>query len=297
MPLWIRYDGLEAGGQRGSDVIINQAPPVSTDMRFDRTDRLGRDGQVAGPDLISKRVWDFTLFTNQRTEDEAIALAQAWEQAWRDSEVRSGRRLVPLEYSRNRESWFRVYGRPTLFTGPEVDVLTRQGRGQIDLQFEQLRPWHYSDSESSVRIGSAPGQGSAGWVAPFVFPLVSGSLGAPVDGGLTNSGDRPAPLTVTFAGQVTEPRVRNLETGAVVGVRGSLAWDERITVDAHAETVELWRVGDPHVKQSVPGRLIRATRLTKMTVAPGQNSYEFRSQAASDAFVELSCPSAFTSLQ
>jgi hypothetical protein len=166
---------------------------------------------------------------------------------------------------------------------------------RISVDYED--PWAYSTAPSSTRIGSAPSQGAAGWVAPFIFPLVAGGLGGPEVGSVTNGGDRPAPLTVTFGGQVTEPRVRNLATGAVVGVRGSLAWDERITIDAMAESVEFWRTGDPHIRQSVPGRLIRATRLTKMSVPPGDSPFEFRSQTASAAFVELSAPSAYTSLQ
>lgn len=158
-------------------------------------------------------------------------------------------------------------------------------------------PWAYSTSESSTRLDAAPVQGATGLVAPLIAPLVAGGLGGPMVGAVHNGGDRPSPLTITFGGQVTEPRVRNMATGAVFGVRGSLAWDERITIDAMAETVELWRTGDPEITQSVPGRLTRSTRLRKMTVDPGQNPFEFRSQAASNAFVDLSAPSAFTSLQ
>ena len=164
------------------------------------------------------------------------------------------------------------------------------------LTADYLDPWAYARDGTTTRINAAPSQGSAGWVAPFVFPLVSGSLGGSVDGRVDNAGDRPAPLVVTFAGQVTEPRIRNRATGAVVGVTGSLAWDERITVDALNQTVELWRTGDPENRQSVPGRLIRGTRLSKMAAEPGRNSYEFRSQTATDAFVEISAHSAFSAL-
>ena len=167
---------------------------------------------------------------------------------------------------------------------------------QYHITVDYEDPWAYALDGVSTRVDAAPSQGSAGWVAPFIFPLVSGTMSETVDGGVDNAGDRPAPLVVTFGGQVTEPRIRNRATGAVVGVAGSLAWDERITIDAHKETVELWRVGDPHIRQSVPGRLIRATRLSRMAAEPGRNSFEFRSQAASNAFVEISVHSAFSSL-
>lgn len=179
-------------------------------------------------------------------------------------------------------------------------LATPQWRSPVAVKYgltaDYMDPWAYAADGAATRLTSALVQGSAGWVSPFIFPLVSGGLGAPIDGGVENAGDRPAPLKVTFGGQATEPRIRNITTGAVVGVTGTLAWDERITIDALNQTVELWRTGDPHLRQSVPGRLTRGTRLTKMSAAPGLNSYEFRSQAAANAFVDIEARSAFSAL-
>lgn len=295
MPLRIRFDGLEAGGQRGSDVYINRAAPVTTDMRYDRTDRLGRDGQMAGTDYISKSVWDLTLHTNKATEDEALALAQAWQHAWRDPEIRNGTKRVPLEYSRNGQDWFKVYGRPTLFTGPELDVFTVQGRGELDLQFEQLDPWHYSEHSEQVIIPVAR-SASGGARIPMRFPVSFARSGGTVDRWGTNSGEKPAPVTLRFDGPVTDPEVE-LQGQWSFKVRGSLAWDEYLlinpveaTVQVHSETGAQPRPAWSMVRTS--------SRLSDLVMPSGQHAFTFR--AVDDTFtasMTASWPHTYSSMQ
>lgn len=294
MPLWIRYDGLEAGGHRGTDVIINDAAPVSTDLRFDRTDRLGRDGQVAGQDFITKKVWDLTLYTNRRTEDEAVGLASAWERAWHDPEVRTGRRLVPLEYSRDHETWFRVYGRPALFTGPKLGVQTRLGAGQVDLQFEQLDPLHYSSNESTTRVNVVAASSTDGWLTPFIFPLVSTVSGEPRAGSIINSGDRPAVVRVRFQGPCTNPRVWS--EGFEAGYRGTLAHDQSVTLDGREMTAILR--GGGRSPRHVAGAVTRKTRLSQLTAPPGISNLWFEADdTTGTSYVDVFWRDAFTSMQ
>lgn len=295
MPLWIRFDGLEAGGQRGSDVYINRAGAVSTDMRFDRTDRLGRDGQMAGTDLISKSVWDFTLHTNQQTEDEALAFASAWQRAWRDPDIRDGTKTVPLEYSRNRQDWFRVYGRPTLFTGPEMDVFTVQGRGVMDLQFEQLDPLHYSSEEESVSIDMAPGV-TGGMRVPVRFPIRFNRNGVPAERWRDNNGEAPAPVTLRFYGPVTDA-VASVDGLWRFAMKGTLAWDEYLEVNPVTATAVIHSTSGANPRPAFS--MIRTgSRLSDLVLSPGRHGFSFTGIDPSfTASMTASWPHAYSSMQ
>lgn len=295
MPLWIRFDGLEAGGQRGSDVYINHAAPVTTDMRFDRTDRLGRDGQMAGTDLISKSVWDFTLHTNQQTEDEALAFASAWQRAWRDPDVRDGTKTVPLEYSRNRQDWFRVFGRPTLFTGPELDVFTVQGRGVLDLQFEQLDPLHYSENKETATLYVAPGA-SGGLTVPVSFPIEMAGSGGVRDLWATNSGDNPAPVIMQFNGPLANPVVA-LQGHWRFALTGTLQWDEFLVVDARARTIKVHSKTNGS-ERSAYSWIRKGSRFSDLIIPPGQHALSFEgTDDTATASVNVSWPHTYQTMQ
>ena len=295
MPLWIRFDGLEAGGQRGSDVYINHAAPVTTDMRFDRTDLLGRDGQMAGSDLISKRVWDLTLHTNQHNEDDAVAFAKAWEMAWRNPDIRDGTKKVPLEYSRDQINWFRVFGRPTLFTGPELDVFTVQGRGVLDLQFEQLDPLHYSSETESVALEIAP-RVTGGMRVPVRFPIRFNRTGAPTDRWRDNSGEAPTPVTLRFYGPVTDP-VATVQGQWRFAVKGSLAWDEYLEIDPVAATVMVYSETGAEARPAFS--MIRTgSRLSDLVLPPGRHSFSFTGiDPTFTASMVAAWPHAYSSIQ
>lgn len=262
----------------------------AADVENELTPRLRRRGAMLGEQRETESDMFFPILIRSTSNTEVRRLVRELELVLKRAD--GVFRVVAMDpltgETRYREAAYREGLSTPAWSGPSTV--------KYGITADFMDPWAYSSDGPPIRIGSAPSQGNAGWVAPFVFPLVAGALGEPVFGEVVNNGDKPAPLTVTFAGQVTEPRIRNLATGAEVGVRGSLAWDERITVDAKNETVELWRVGDPHIRVSVPGRLTRATRIAKMTAAPGRTNYEFRSQAATGAFVEISAPSAYAAL-
>lgn len=296
MPLWIRFDGLEAGGHRGTDVFINDSAPLSTDMRLDRTDNLGRDGQMAGADFISKRVWDFTLFTNKRTEDEALALASAWGRAWEDPEIRSGERKVPLEYSRDHVTWFRVYGRPTLFTPPKLDVFTVQGRGQIDLQFEQLDPWHYSAEVADPVVIPVARSASGGIRAPIRVPIRVARSGGTVDRWGTNEGQHPAPVTVRFDGPVTDPELE-LQGHWRFGVRGRLEWDEYLVIDPVEVTATVYSTTSNRTRAAY-SMLRTGSRFGDLVMPPGQHAFTFRAvDPTFTAKVTATWPHTYASMQ
>lgn len=295
----IRFDGVEIGCSLDSDLYIRSYDIGETHIDDEDQSRLGADGVVPGRDFQRGTQWvfDLTVHGQDGTGGMLAAtepLVQAWT-AWRNR----SRGRVPLEYSTDHGvTWYKVYGRPRQLVRPHPDAQSKfLGQGKLQPSFFQQDVLHYSAAESSTKVSAVPDRASRGWVAPFMFPLVSGVLSDPVSTELVNTGDQPAPLTVTFGGAMTEPRLRNLQDDVVIGIRGSLAWDERITVDAHAETVELWRTGEPHVRQSVPGRLIRQSRLSKLKANPGRTSWQLRYAVADQGFAELSAPSAFTTMQ
>lgn len=96
--------------------------------------------------------------------------------------------------------------RPT--RGPEYGERGASGRWQtayIDLLAED--PFWYSATLNSVSIAAYGG----GWEFPTAFPFDLGTAGGVAV--CTNAGDVGAPITITLAGPVVRPVLRNVTTG------------------------------------------------------------------------------------
>lgn len=270
--LWIRYAGLEAGGHHG-DVTITDFSGISNDLRLDRTNRLGRHGQMAGKDYITKRVWTMTLTTLVDDENGAVALASEWENAVLSDDVMLSTELAMLEYSRDRSTWYRVFGRPSDYAGPDLGDFTREGAGDIVLQFEQLDPWHYSEFSEQVSIPVAR-EASGGLRVPVRVPVRVARSGGAVDRWGSNAGDRPAPVTLQFNGPVSDPEVE-LQGHWSFRVRGSLAWDEYLVVDPQDTTATIYSTTSNHSRAAYS--MIRTgSRFTDLVLPPGQHAFTFR---------------------
>ena len=270
--LWIRYAGLEAGGHHG-DVTITDFSGISNDLRLDRTDRLGRHGQMAGKDYITKRVWTMTLTTLVDDENGAVALASKWEDAVLNDDVMLSTELAMLEYSRDRHTWYRVYGRPSDYAGPDLGDYTREGAGNIVLQFEQLDPWHYSEHSELVSIPVAR-EASGGLQAPVRVPVRVARSGGAVDRWGTNEGENPAPVTLRFDGPVTDPVVE-LQGHWSFRVRGSLAWDEYLVIDPQETTATIYSTTSS-ASRSAYSMIRTGSRFTDLVLPPGQHAFTFR---------------------
>jgi len=292
--LWIRYAGLEAGGHRG-DVTITDFSGISNDLRLDRTDRLGRHGQMAGKDYISKRVWTMTLTTLANDENGAVALASQWERVVLDDDVMLSSELAMLEYSRDRQTWYRVYGRPSDYAGPDLGDHTREGAGDIVLQFEQLDPWHYSEHSEQVSIPVAR-SASGGARIPMRFPVSFARSGGTVDRWGTNSGEKPAPVTLRFDGPVSDPEVE-LQGQWSFRVRGSLAWDEYLVIDQQDTTATIYSTTSDQSRAAYS--MIRTgSRFTDLVMPPGQHAFTFRAlDPTFTASMTASWPHTFASMQ
>ena len=293
--MYIRFNGFEAGGY--GPLRVEDMPSPEDDIVTSRTDVLGGDGQVAGNDYLRKSVWNISLLVNTFSYEDGMAMVRKVRDAWQDPKVRFGDTPAPLDYSKDGQTWYRVYGRPVNYGGPPQGTSLDQGVAHIELQFEQLRATHYSLAESTTRLNAVPGRASRGWLTPFRFPLVAGHLSNPVDTSLVNEGNLPSLMTVTFGGAMTEPRVSNFQDDIVIGVSGELRWDDRITIDAFNQTVYHWRTTEPGIRTPVPGRLIRQSRISRLKAAPGETDWQLRYASADGGFAELSINSAFSSMQ
>lgn len=294
--LWIRYAGLEAGGHDG-DVAITEFSGISNDLRLDRTDRLGRDGQMAGPDYVNKRVWNITMHTLADDENGAVALAQQWERALLDPVVMRSTKLMTLEYSRNRESWYQIRGRVADYAGPDLGDYTREGAGQIDLQFEQLDPLHYSEFDERVSLLVAPGA-SGGLRVPVRFPVRFARSGGVRDRWATNNGENPAPVMLRFDGPMTDPVVE-LQGFWRFALSGTLAYDEYLIVDTRRTPASINIYSTTRPGHRAAFSWIRdGSRFSDLVIPPGQHAFSF--QAVDDTYtasMTASWPHTFSSMQ
>lgn len=290
----IRFQGIEVGCLRGEGLYVADYAPPTTELDAFRSPYLRSDGVVAGRDWLRDAAWSFELTAKGAGTPEVLALAAALESAWK-APVHRAQGLVPLEYSTDHGgTWHQVLGRPGRFTGPKADYLASTGIGQLNIQFEQLDPRHFSSELSSTTIHAAPSTASGGWVAPFVFPLGGSVTGEVRAGTVFNAGDKPAPVTVTFYGPCEDPRVWAGDVS--VGYSGALAADQWVRVDALSRSVVAGGYDRPQVP--VPGRLVSDLGLVDLVAPPGWSdwSYAAKDPTGSSRAV-ISWRSAFTSMQ
>ncbi|WP_343317792.1 hypothetical protein AAFM46_11030 [Arthrobacter sp. TMP15] len=286
--MMFRYQGIEFGGDTGS-LLVTGFKPGAAEIRGNDTARPNRDGTIAGREFLGSATWAFDISTNEQDLAEALATASALEAAWKDPAVRlAPNTLAPLSYE-TAGRWRRVYGRPGLYTPPDGDHLTTLGVGRITADFKVHKPGSYDDAETSVALTIVPAS-TGGLMAPLVAPLSTVRSSAPRAGFVTNAGDAPTPLKATIHGPITEPWVRSPE-GWEVGLTGSLAYDESVTVDPLAGTVTR-QDGSP-----ANGRLTRKTRLSGTLLQPGITELTFGGiDLTGTARAVLSWRNAYTSI-
>lgn len=283
-----RFRGVDFGGRSGS-LIVSGFTPGAKEIRGSDRPRPNRDGTSVGRTFLGSATWAFDLSTNEHDLAGALAAAGALQSAWEDPAMRLAPLvLVPLQYELDGR-WRRVYGRPDAFTGPKGDVLAKQGVGKVICDFKVHDPTFYDDTEDTVTLTIVPAS-TGGLVAPLIAPLTTVGSGAPRAGFVTNTGDAPTPLKVTFHGPVIDPWVRSPE-GWEVGLTGSLAYDESITVDPLAGTVTR-QDGAP-----ANGRLTRKTRLSGTLLPPGVTELTFGgTDLTGTATAKLAWRNAYTSI-
>lgn len=262
----IRFDGYEIGCTHDSEVFIADYELGELDIQSDDTDILGRDGIMPGTDYLRDAAWQFALTVHKQDGTAGVLAKLApLERAWKAWANRTEGR-VPLEYSTGHDGvWHRIYGRPRRYMPPRPDAQTEKGRSHAQISFQQQGPLHYATPQSVTLLPSASAF-EGGLVAPLIAPLVASGTSVPSAVAVTNAGDQPAPLAVTFYGPSTNPRAW---AGPVeVVYRGSLAWDEHVTISGMDHSVML-HGGGRSEPVPVPGRLSPHTLLTDLQVPVG----------------------------
>lgn len=282
-----RFDGLEFGGPVGP-LLVTGFDPGPAEVRNGDSDRSQRDGAIAGRDFLGKRTWGISVSTIADDIDGALALERQLASRWGNEKFRKNPLVTyPLAYELGGR-WRRVYGRPDRYAGINGDLSSMSGAGTIECDFRVLDPRFYDDAESVVQLTIVPAS-TGGLMAPLVAPLSTVRSSEPRAGLVDNLGDVPTPLKVVFKGPVTNPWVR-AAAGWEIGLVGTLAYDQTVTVDALEGTV--LRGSTP-----VAGMLTRKTRLSSSMLPVGSSELTFGgTDPTGTASVELRWRNAFTSL-
>lgn len=282
-----RFGGVEFGDRLA--LLISGFDPSGPELRTNDHLKPFGDGALVGRDYLGDGVWTFNLATNVRDEVGALAKAGALASAWRDPNVRLRPNVtVPLSYEVVGR-WRRVYGRPGPITDPVSDVHAKLGVAKIVASFRVTDPNFYDDALTTVRLTIVP-ESSGGFVFPLVFPISSRKTTGKRAGLVDNRGDVASPLSVTFHGPARNPKVV-AAAGWEVGITGTLAYDQSVTVDARAGTVTR------NDGANLAGRLTRATQLTKAVIPAGSSELTFTAiDETGTAKVDLSWRNSYSTI-
>lgn len=262
-----KLGGVEfTGDTRDTPLMVRAFEPGGADVRSQDSDRAGRDGVFPGADYLGGRLWAWELSARGTDLSDVLAANASLEKAWRTTTRLQPGVNVPLSYELDGR-WRRVYGRPGRYSGIIPDYLASTGVGHIVCDFRVTDPLHYDDDDSSVTLTVVPAT-TGGLMAPLAAPLSTVRSSAPRAGVVSNTGDAPTPLKVKFKGPISNPWVRSSE-GMEIGLSGTLAYDETVTVDPLAGTVT--RNGGA----SAAGMLTRKTRLSATLLDPGTTELTF----------------------
>lgn len=284
-----KLGGIEfTGDDLTAPLQVRDFEPGGAARRTQDSDRSQRDGAVAGVDLLGSRLWSWEVSAEGAGLADVLAANALLEGAWQPPERLLAGVKVPLSYYISGR-WRRVYGRPGRYDPVTPDHVADAGFGTIICDFRVLDPLHYADTETSVVLTIVPAS-TGGLVAPLAAPLSTVRSSAPRAGFVVNDGDAPTPLKVMFRGPVADPWVRSA-SGMEIGLNGSLAFDQTVTVDPLAETVTREN------GTSAAGMLTRKTRLSETLLQPGSTELTFGgSDATGTAKATLSWRNAYKSI-
>lgn len=285
-PINFRFDGASFGVE--TPLLVTNFDPGAAEINKGDTQRSQRDGLIAGRDTLGGRTWGFSISTNTDDIETALAVERVLSSRWLAEKFRlNPLATYPLSYELAGR-WRRVYGRPDRYAGINADVLSMVGAGKIECDFRVMDPLYYDETETRLTLTIVPAS-TGGLKAPLVGPLSTVRSSAPRAGLVENTGDQPTPLTAVFKGPVTDPWVR-AEAGWEIALKGTLAHDQTVTVDARAGTV--LRGSTP-----VAGMLTRKSRLSTARLPVGTSELAFGgTDLTGTASVELRWRNAYTSI-
>ena len=275
-------DGLVFGTEDTGYLTTTRPQIVSGELRTNDIPRPGEDGLMTSRDYVGGDLYTFemgvltdvnNLVLAPGSPAEAYAMnldylgvLKGW---WRDPLWRSTARSMAMLRTCQAGRTSRCYGRPRRYD-EVTGFLTRVGYSTVVCDFQLIDNRFYSDEEYSTEIGLAqPPDG--GLVAPLVAPLTT-TPESRTEGVATITGNTPTWLVVEFHGPVTNPSISIGDL--TIGLTGTLAYDEVITVDPRPWARTALRNTDG---ASFAGLLSRETPAMKnMLIAPGTYGLLYR---------------------
>lgn len=255
-------DGYLFTGSPNSPLYVTDMSPGSVDARVqDRYNPVGHE-RIFGRDYRTAPTWEFQFRVGAGTVAETRRLLGAAQAAWLSTPTEPGGQSV-LRYAVG-DTVRRIYGRPRRFT-PEPAAIYSINQAVARATFDTADALHYDDAADSLTLSLIPANGG-GLVSPLVSPLTTAPSAAR-QGLVTVGGDAPAPMEVTFKGPVLNPQAAS--SGWFVGLEGSLAYDQSVTINTRDNTV-LRNDG-----ASLGGQLSRRTYLAQARLHPGAQEFIF----------------------
>lgn len=265
--MFISIGGVTVG-DRDSDLMLSSFEPNFGDVRTGDAEWPLRHGARPGADYLEVGSIALTLRTpyGARSRAEADAAVSSFVGAWRSSLSAPPGVLTPMLVG--DDGWSRVvYGRAGRLAPPTPGTyLARKGFAEVIAEFRLLDPLVY-DPVSVVASISVMPESLGGIIAPITTPVTTTITSDTSYRMLTVGGEGPAPLSVTFHGPSTDPTL--LVGGVEVGVTGTLAYDEDVTVDGRTRTVTFADGSDAST------RLSRRSRIDRLSVQPGTHEIGF----------------------
>ena len=265
--MFISYEGVTVG-ETSNDLFLTEVELDLGDLRTGDVEWPLRHGSRPGVDYLESGSLTLTLCTSPQYRDEASAsgAVSRFLGAWRRGLREGPGRLAPLHVSvadRERVVW----GRPGRVAPPAPgSTHMQQGAAIITAEFRVLDPNVYAADSSSVSISVVP-KSLGGIVTPIITPVTTALTSDTSYRFISVDGDADAPFSVTFHGPCTDPKV--VVDGVEVGIVGKVEYDEDVTVDGRARTVEL-ADGSP-----AAARMSRGTRIDRMKLTPGEHEISF----------------------
>ncbi|GAA1323753.1 hypothetical protein ACFSWE_09580 [Leucobacter albus] len=242
---------------------LTRPPEVGTvEIETDDQSLPRADGIVMGEDFYGAQTVSFDLSLRPEQGKPVADLLGELRHFWRAPSHRNvGGKTVELRSPSGRST----FGRPRRFS-PNRDN-EKHDHITVDADFESVSDLWFGASGSAL-VSLVPPLGR-GLVAPLVEPLTIQGAAQNAQG-FTVGGEEPAYPVIVFRGPITNPSLHG--DGWVVRVRGTLAYDETLTVDTRPWVRSLSLNGRPVAGMLMPS----SSRLRDVTLSPGFHSVQLR---------------------
>ena len=263
----VSYGGVTVG-ETSEDLFLTDVELDLGDMRTGDAEWPIRHGSRPGIDYLEAGSLTLTMCSSPNAQDDqsANAAVSSFMRAWRLGLREGPGRLAPLWVSVGGRSRV-VYGRPGRIAPPAPGSnAMKQGVAMLTAEFRILDPLVYAAEATETSVSVVP-KTLGGIIAPVFTPIKTTLTSDTSYRFVTVEGDADAPFSVTFHGPATDPKVT--VNGTEVGLVGSVAYDEDVTVNGRARTVEL-ADGQPAAT-----RMSRGTRIDRMLLPPGEHEIAF----------------------